>query len=366
MKQFELKEYLYEVVTGKRQGWTVVPVLFFLYGLTFVYRALSGLNRLTAKKNRLLVPVISIGNIVAGGTGKTPATVAIARILAERGKHPAILTRGYGGSMQEQGLIFTDRDLSGLTPEATGDEPYLMAQLLSGVPIVVGRDRVAMARQALLKYPEIDLFILDDGFQYWKLARDLDVVLVDALNPFDNGHVIPRGLLREPLTALKRADVIVLTRWAQVTEASNQQLITRIGCYNRRAPVIRAETENSTFIPLFPEVQSDEFSKADPVALITAIGNPEQFKRAVIEAGASVDFYQTFPDHHFWSEEEIEELIGRLNQRKLRLLVTTAKDGVKLARFKNRFHQAGIGCYILALEFRFPHGVDGLERFYKG
>ncbi|HOP75412.1 MAG TPA: tetraacyldisaccharide 4'-kinase [Bacillota bacterium] len=362
MKQAGLKEYLYEVVTGKRQGWTIVPVLFFLYILTFVYRALSGLHRLLAKKSHLPVPVISIGNIVAGGTGKTPTTVALARILTEKGKHPAILTRGYGGSMQEQGIIFTDRELSGLSPEFTGDEPYLMAQLLPGIPIVVGRDRVAMAYRALEEYPDIDLFLLDDGFQYWKLERDLDIVLIDALNPFDNGYVIPRGLLREPLTALKRADVIILTRWNQVTEESNRQLITKICCYNSKAPVIRAETDNSTFIPLFSDGETIAFTKAKPVAVVTAIGNPEQFKRAVAEAGVSVAFYQTFPDHHFWSDEEIQVLIEQLHQHNLQLLVTTAKDGVKLGRFKDLFREANIGCYILTLEFRFPQGVDGLEK----
>lgn len=349
--QSKLENYLYRMATGVQRGWTVVPVLALLTLLEGIYRVLLKCRYASAARRKLPVPVISIGNLMIGGTGKTPMTVAVAKLLQQEGLRPAILTRGYGGSAQKQGLIFHDGDLTRLGPEVTGDEPYLMARLLPGVFFGVGRDRYQMAQELLIRYPEIDLFLLDDGFQHWNVWRDLDVVLVDGVNPFGNGHLIPRGLLREPLSALKRAGMVFVTRGEQISDEAREDIITRIRRFNQTVPVALAATDNRRFTPLTPEMAKPDRLNEEKNAIVTAIGNPEQFRTAVLKSGVMVEAFQVFPDHHYWTAEEIAVIIGKFKAQGIHHIITTAKDGVKLERFSRQFQTAGIGCYILNLEF---------------
>lgn len=350
--QNKVEHYLYQVVTGTRRGFWVVPVLGILTLLEGLYRTVLYYRFLTVKSGRLPVPVISIGNLMVGGTGKTPLTVAVAKLMQAEGLHPAILSRGYGGSAQTQGVIFDQGDLGRLGPEVTGDEPYLMARLLPGVFFGVGQDRYRMGRELLSCHPEIDLILLDDGFQHWKVRRDLDIVLIDGVNPFGNGHLLPRGLLREPLSALRRAGMVLITRGEQIDTAAREAIAAQVRRIHPTVPVALVKTENHSFTSLTSQAVNLDRLKTEKSALLTAIGNPDQFRTAVLKTGLTVALVRFFSDHHYWTSEEIEGLLGEFGEQGIGQVITTGKDGVKLERFIPLFQAAGIACYILNLEFK--------------
>lgn len=350
-------DYLYRVVSGTEQGPLAGAVRLLLTGLEGLYRLLLGLNRALTRSRSLPVPVISVGNLVAGGTGKTPTVVWLVRWLRAGGRNPAILTRGYGGVAQKEGLVFCSAELSNLQPGLTGDEPYLLAKLLPGTRVAVGRDRLRMGQAALQDDPTIDCFVLDDGFQYWKLQRDYDIVVMDASNPFGNGRLIPRGILREPLSGLSRAQAVFLTRLERVDQVELERLTDRLIRENPELQVGLVE-------PLPPEIVklsewSDEPSPAAAVSFlegrrcgaVTAIGNPQQFFDSLIGLGAELAFTKVYPDHHSWTPEEMESLIAELRETAITEIVVTAKDGVKLERFTELFQRAEIELLLLTLEF---------------
>ncbi|HYH03310.1 MAG TPA: tetraacyldisaccharide 4'-kinase, partial [Bacillota bacterium] len=227
-----LENYLLAVVRGEQTGFKARLVLLGLSILEMAYWVAIKLKYFSTGKQSLPVPVISVGNITAGGTGKTPTVVWIVETLRNAGLRPAVLTRGYRGAAQNEGLIISSADLHHLTGVETGDEPYLLAKLLPGVTIAIGRDRYQMGLKALQADPDIDLFVLDDGFQFFRLQRQLDLVLLDAINPFDNRHLLPRGLLREPLSALRRAGMVLLTRSEQVDPETVEQIVTTVKRHN--------------------------------------------------------------------------------------------------------------------------------------
>lgn len=163
------------------------------------------------RTHRLSCPVVSIGNLVAGGTGKTPMTQFIARHAQHLGYHPVILSRGYKGRAERKGGVVSDGTTVLMTPEMAGDEPFMLASSLTGIPVIVGQDRYRSGCLAIKQF-QPDLILLDDGFQHIRLARDLNILLLDNHRPMGNGYLLPRGILREPLAAIKRADVVVFTR----------------------------------------------------------------------------------------------------------------------------------------------------------
>lgn len=352
----DVQKSIYRVITGESKGVKAYLVKLLLCFLEMIYRILWKLNTFNQLKQRLPVPVVSVGNITVGGTGKTPTVLWLAQFFIRQGLKPAILTRGYKRHKQSNSIVFTSEDNRRLSPEDTGDEPYLMASLLPGIPVGVGRDRVQTGLEVLKKYPQINLFILDDGFQYRKLERQLDIVLIDAVNPFGFCHLIPRGLLREPLSGLKRADLILITRSEMREEKKIQLISAQIQKHNHEALLLRVVAENTTITNLNDIRQPAKLTVNELIGKkiggITAIGNPEQFLASLKNTGAIVDFFDTYPDHHYWSETEIEVLIEKLGQKKINILLTTAKDGVKLKSFTNLLQLSGIVCYILNLEFK--------------
>lgn len=350
----KLQDYLVDVVTGRRKGISVIPVLFVLSCLEYLYLTLLWVHRAKTKAQTLPVPVISVGNVLVGGTGKTPTVVSIARLLIKAGYHPAVLTRGYGSRSEDHGLIFKYDDLDRLDPEVTGDEPNLLVRLVPQLVIGVGRDRYTIGCRVLAENPEVDVFILDDGFQYWGLNRDLDIVLLDALNPFGNGHLLPRGLLREPLAALKRAGLIFITRVEQIEERSKAEIFALIARYNKKAPIAALVTQNSELTPLAGATERLTSLDQVKVGVITAIGNPDQFRNAVARNGADIQYFRSYPDHHLWTEAEINLVLTELHDKAVNVLVVTAKDGVKLSRFDAAFTRAEVGCYLLQLDFIIP------------
>ena len=358
MKGKGLESYLIRVIAKEEKGVLPLLVLGLLSILEIIYLALLKLQRSLIRQNQLPVPVISIGNLVAGGTGKTPTVAWLAVFLKQKGFTPAILTRGYRSRAQEEGLIFTHSDLEKLTPDLTGDEPYLLAGLLPGTVIAVGRDRYRSGLNALARHPEIDVFIMDDGFQYLKLARDLDLLLLDAAAPFGNGHLIPRGTLREPLSGLKRADLVLLTRTARIEAIEIASLTEYLQKHYSGAPVGIVREEHSALIPLsfwrqeVPPIPAAEYLKEKKVAAITGIGNPQQFLASLESLGAEVGYFKSYPDHYHWEEAEIKNLILTLKEWGFEDLIVTGKDGVKLAVYLDKFLEARLNCLMLSLEYR--------------
>ncbi|MBI4685425.1 MAG: tetraacyldisaccharide 4'-kinase [Nitrospirae bacterium] len=288
-------------------------------------------------KNQKKLPhkVISIGNITTGGTGKTPAVIAVAEEAKRRGFNPVILTRGYKGKAEPPCFVELLADSYQLTAKY-GDEPVLMTEKLKDVLIVKCKDRYKGGMFALkqlkavsLKLSAKMLFILDDGFQHWRLFRDKDVLLIDSENPFTNKRLLPMGLLREPLKEIRRADIIVLTKTSNSqSEASN--LIEEIKKYNSMASIFFAEHKPSGFTKPSGETRPVEWAAGKNLFAFCGIGNPESFRKTVISTGANLRCMKTYRDHYRYAQGDIENIVIEAHKNNADLIVTTEKDMVRL------------------------------------
>ena len=266
-------------------------------------------------------PVISIGNITVGGTGKTPVTAFIARRLIARGLKVAVLSRGYGGALEGRNDIVSDGRHTFLNARQCGDEPFLLASTVPGLIVVIGADRHAAGMLAMEKLSP-DVFLLDDGFQHMRLHRDLDVLLLDHHRPFGNGWTVPAGLLREPQRAAERADIHIHTR---CPEGVNE--ISIIG----GKPLCRARHLLRDLLPLegggpFPF----ENMRDRTLLAFAGIAEPGNFFDGLRSLGLRVVSAIAFPDHVFYDDSRIAELAGAMKACGADTLVTTEKDGVKL------------------------------------
>jgi tetraacyldisaccharide 4'-kinase len=281
------------------------------YGLAVRLRN-AAYQRGWLSSERVPVPVVSIGNLTAGGTGKTPCVEYVARFYRNNDRRVAILSRGYGGV------------------GGRNDEALVLEENLPDVPHLQGIDRAALARIAIEEL-ESEILVLDDGFQHRRLARDLDVVLVDATTPWGHGYLLPRGLLREPPSSLRRASVIVLTRCDQTPAEQRERLRQTIGRIAPHVPVVETkhcpvELSNSEgeHAPL-------ELLRGGPAAAFCGIGNPEAFRRSLLDLGTRLEDFRVYPDHHVYSREDVEDLrrwAGCLPTGTT--IATTQKDLVKL------------------------------------
>lgn len=319
--------YYRQLVSGERQQLADRMLLVFfklcagLYAVIMQLRALAYKHRIFRVK-RLPLPVISVGNIAMGGTGKTPAVMLIARELMARGKRVAVLTRGYGGSLEGETRIVSDGVSLLLTPAEAGDEPCLLAASLPGLMVVMGSDRYRGGCLALQEL-SADCFILDDGFQHQRLHRDLDIVLLDATAPFGNGWTLPAGFLREPATVLNRADLVILTRSPAVDSAVNGLPEQIPVC--RSAHVLTGYTRLSGGGP-----QPFSSLKGKRIVAFCGIADPAAFFNGLESSGVQLAATLAFPDHCEYGAREMEA-IGRLKQQfRADCLLTTAKDAVKL------------------------------------
>jgi tetraacyldisaccharide 4'-kinase len=262
--------------------------------------------------HRAAVPVISVGNLTLGGTGKTPCVEYVAGFLRDEGYLVGILSRGYGSEA------------------GPNDEALVLEENLPDVPHLQGADRVTLANVAVEEL-EREVIVLDDGFQHRRLARNLDVVLIDATNPWGHGYLFPRGLLRESPRGLKRAGVVVLTRCDQASEASRQAIRERVARINPGVPVVETAHQPTELVASDQGTESLDLLRSRPVAALCGIGNPEAFRRTLTDCGATVIDFRVYPDHHAYSRADVDALrewAGR--QPADAVLVTTQKDLVKL------------------------------------
>jgi tetraacyldisaccharide 4'-kinase len=304
------------LVRGESRGLLPTMARAGLGGIAALYRGGMAARNLAFDRgwkasHRAEVPVVSVGNLTLGGTGKTPMVEWVSRWYRARGLRVAILSRGYG-------------DSSGLN-----DEGRVLEENLPDVPHLQSPDRVALARGAVEEL-ESEVLVLDDGFQHRRLARDLDLVLLDALDPFGRGRIFPRGLLREPIRSLRRAGVVVLSRADLVDESTRDAIRHRAEgeagplrwALARHAPLDLIDAEGRSF-PI-----GDALGRR--VGAFCGIGNPEGFRRTLEGLGLAVDGFRAFPDHHPYAASDVADLAGWVRALGVELALTTQKDLVKL------------------------------------
>ncbi|MET0626537.1 MAG: tetraacyldisaccharide 4'-kinase [Pyrinomonadaceae bacterium] len=298
----------------------------------------------TLKTQKVGAPVVSVGNLTAGGTGKTPLVEWVASALAREGLRVCVLTRGYGRADESKRVVASDgaRVLAGVAE--CGDEPRLLAEkLLGAASVVCDRDRVAAALWARAELGA-EVFVLDDGFQHLRIARDLDVLTLDATDPWGGGHLLPRGRLREPASALTRADCVVITRaeLARDIEALRAEVARLSG---GRAVVLTSRVRTRGLVPLAEfgraehegaavrtsEVGTSEHSRVGtPVGAFCAVGNPRAFFEHLRREGFGLSYTRAFADHHAYTAADAEAVSREAASSGARALLTTAKDAVKL------------------------------------
>jgi len=318
------------------------------------------------KKKRLDCLVVSVGNLALGGTGKTPLTMYLARLIPSYGYSIAIVSRGYKGSAEGKGGVVSDGKEIAMPASACGDEAYMMAKILENIPVVVGQDRYAAGSMALQTFrPQI--ILLDDGFQHIRLERDIDLVLLDTVSPFANGKLLPRGTLREQKDALQRASAVVLTRAEKGPAAAYRKVEQHapgkpiFQCVHR--PYI-ADTMPSTAANGFDNPTAGAASGLDALRgrrgyIFSGIARNERFQRTIGQTGVHVCGTSFFEDHHWYSHGELEEIAQSAQKSHAELIITTQKDVVRIPH--------GVSwpfdLVVVGVEIQFPD--DGFDQYIQ-
>jgi len=329
----------------------VLHPLSLLYGAVTRTR-LSLYRRGTFQTTKLDRPVISVGNITTGGTGKTPLVEFVARAIASQGKKVCILTRGYGRRDPHLQVIVSDGYGVLATPSEAGDAPFLLATKLSGLAAVISSaDRIAAGQEAIKDFGT-DCFVLDDGFQHLRLARDLNIVTIDATNPWGGGSLLPYGRLREAPEGLSRADCVVLTRCDQVksVEDLREEIVRLTG----GRPVFQSQMRAVRVVSL--KNGGETIAPPARVAAFCAVGNPGSFFEGLRRMGYEMAVEKSFADHHVFTQDEIDSITQAAKETGAIGLITTAKDAVKL-----RALSFSIPCYVLEIEI----AIDDAEVFAR-
>ena len=340
----------------------------FLYGTAVNFKNIFYRQGLL-KPKRLPCKVISIGNITVGGTGKTPMSIHVAESIRRMGYRVAVISRGYKGSSERKGGIVSDGTSISLGPDQAGDEPFLMASKLTSIPVLVGHDRYAVGQMALNAFGS-EVLVLDDGFQHLALARDIDLVLLDDRQPFGNGHLLPRGTLREPISALSRGDAFILTR-SVIPESLTVEALKDIPSHR---PVFRSF--HTPKIEKIVRGDAGEFSgrsketisygtellKDRRVFAFSGIARNDDFKKTIQSLGCNVAEFLEFPDHHRYSDRDIETISRLSVAAGGEFLLTTEKDFV---RFAHRRHNWPIDLVVVGIETAFGADADAFYDLLK-
>jgi tetraacyldisaccharide 4'-kinase len=291
----------------------------FIYYIGYKLKTAYDLKR----QKRLPTRVISIGNITSGGTGKTPATIAVAFEARRRGLKPCVLTRGYKGSIK--GPVHVTANMKA---EEAGDEPLLMARRLGDISVVKCANRYEAGMYAINNLdPVPDLFVLDDGFQHRRLFRDKDILLVNSRDPFANGKLLPVGLLREPLGQMKRADIIVITK---TSDDNSRELKETIRGCNADAPIFGSGYRLSSVMDASGEKRLIEWLKGKDVYAFCGIGEPDSFRDALVGAGARLRGFRAFGDHRRYTQGDMRKIRKEAHVNGAPWIITTEKDIMRL------------------------------------
>ncbi|HEY6168637.1 MAG TPA: tetraacyldisaccharide 4'-kinase [Verrucomicrobiae bacterium] len=363
--------FVLEVIFEQRRGKRAALVRTGLLALSKVFQVAIKLRRFLydvrlLRDSTLGVQVIAVGNLTVGGTGKTPVVEKFARELRNQGRNVAILSRGYRSKppplsrrlfnkllLREDRTpprIVSDGKSLLLDSETAGDEPYMLASNLKDVIVLVDKDRVKAGRYAIEKFG-CDTLLLDDGFQYWKLAgRRRDIVLIDCQQPFGNEFLLPRGTLREPPPHLARATTIFITK----SDGNTAALRARITRHNPTAGVIECVHHPLYFENVFTGERHDlEFLRGVRVSSLSGIAQPESFEQGLVKLGAELVYSKRFADHHRFTQQEVINAINRSKKRQAAALVTTQKDAVRFPKLDRR----DLPIYFMRVEIKIISGA---------
>lgn len=349
-----IETFFLQVILEERRDKTAAVARFLLFFVSKAFLVVVKLRRFLydvrlLRDSTLGIQVIAIGNLTVGGTGKTPVVEKFARELQNQGRKVAILSRGYRSKPPPLTKRLLDRILlrSDTTPprvvsdgksllldsETSGDEPYMLASNLRDVVVLVDKDRVKSGRYAIEKFG-CDTLLLDDGFQYWKLAgRRRDIVLIDCQAPFGNEFLLPRGTLREPPTHLLRAGTIFITK----SDGKTGALRARIARLNPSAGIIECIHHPLYLEDVFTgeQVQLD-YLKGRKVAAFSGIAQPESFENSLVGLGAELVYSKRFADHHRFTQQEVLNAVNRSKKRQATAIITTQKDAVRFPKIDRR------------------------------
>jgi len=338
-------------------GPAVSLVMLPLWLCSFLYRGLMAARKCLYARGvlaRMQLPcrVVTVGNITVGGTGKTPTVLFLARALADAGLHIAVLSRGYGGSKRGP-LIVSDKKQVLATAREAGDEPFMLAQTLRGVPVIISRNRYLGGMLACERFnPHV--LVMDDGFQHLRLRRDLDIVLINARNPFGCGQLLPRGILRESVSALRRARIVVLTKVDPHRDPD--ELEERIAAINPDAAVFRSRFRPTGLLqPATGASVGLETVRGRMAAGLCSIGDPGHFFSMLASLGVSYSRPLVFPDHHRYGRRDCRMIAARASGADY--LITTEKDIAKMNADMLQLPN------LLVLQVR--QAIDDQERFLK-
>jgi tetraacyldisaccharide 4'-kinase len=310
-----LRRYFYNIITARPpQGPVSIMIKFILTTFSLFYLFIISIRFILYKvgifkSHRLISPVISVGNLTWGGTGKTPLVERLCLYLKSQNKKVALLTRGYGR-----------------------DEDRLLSQNLQGVAVLAGRDRAKNASD-FSKAGPVDIFVLDDGFQHLAIKRDIDIVTINALDPFGRGLLIPAGILREPVSSMERAAIAVITRADLVCENELKRLKDKISDINPRIEIFESIHQPLSFLTPMGEEKGLASVERKRVCIVCGLGDNDSFKKTVaaLEAECILDIF--FMDHHRYTRPQIDHVIERCKAAHIDTIITTEKDWIKIKEF---------------------------------
>jgi tetraacyldisaccharide 4'-kinase len=324
----------------------------FLYPISLIYSILSRADRKFSSQKRLSKPVISVGNITWGGTGKTPIVIELLNFLTSNNLKPVVLTRGY--SRKSKIPLFLKGGADGIDVLTSGDEPLLIAKSVPGTCVIVGSNRY---KNALKFNSEVtpDVYVLDDGFQHWNIRRELDIVCVNAANPFGNGMLIPAGILREKPQALKRAGIIIITNSDMVLSKELKELESKILALSGKKSIVTyyGGFEYKT-VDLNTDFNPEFFEKADVYSL-SAIGFARGFKNSIERSGIIIKDNIVLRDHSSYAD--LKNIISQKSENSC--FIITAKDAVK---FQNIDANIKERIAVLVVKLQFAKGKDQWEQ----
>ncbi len=311
-----MEQFAREVMSGRKRGLAASLLRAGLWSAQWPYRVGVGCKNVAfdfrlREPFEVGVPVISVGNLTTGGTGKTPIVAFLANWFRDAGVQVGLLSRGY-------------KSLDSLT----NDEKLVLDQLCPGVPQWLDPDRVLSAKRAVVA--GCNLLILDDAFQHRRVHRDLDIVLLDATNPWGYGHCLPRGLLREPIANIERADLVVVTRSDQVSAEELTAIRTDLVRHNQVGSVIEVSFRPSELLNSAGQTRPFAEVAGQRVFGFCGIGNPDSFEQTLRQLGSEVVGFESFPDHHHFTSDDLARLGEQAQSSNAELLLTTHKDLVKI------------------------------------